>query len=136
MDHSVSLQLPLPSQSSRTVRMRIHECAEFLVQLHKAFFIEEKYQPIRRVLDSGDEGVGSELAKLIDEDSEELIDFLNFFEFNAYLAKCGNISKHDLNAVLGYYFKLLKRRAALRSYIMAPENSFEHLKALLVKSDD
>lgn len=107
--------------------------AEFLVQLHKAFFVEEKYQNIRRVLDSADESAGSDLFRLIDEESEELIDFLKFFEFNAYLEKCGNISSNDLNAGLGYYLKLLKRRTSLRRYIMAHENSFEHLRALLGK---
>jgi hypothetical protein len=108
--------------------------AEFLVDLHRNFFIEDKYRPIRQVLDSEAEKDILELAHFIGEEPEDFIEFLNFFELVAYLWKCRNLAFKDAEALLGYYLRLLIRHKNLREYIRdKPRNGFESLDALLDK---
>jgi hypothetical protein len=108
--------------------------AEFLVDLHRKFFIEDKYRPIRQVLDSEAEQDILELAHFIGEQPEDFIEFLNFFELVAYLWKCKNLAFKDVEALLGYYLRLLIRHKYLREYIRdKTSNGFESLDALLDK---
>ena len=44
-------------------------------------------------------------------------DFLNFFELVAYMGKEKIISGRDVEALLGYYLKVLTMRPELRAYI-------------------
>jgi hypothetical protein len=108
--------------------------AEFLVDLHKDFFVEEKYRPIRQVLDSETERAVQERVRLIREEPENFIEFLNFFELVAYLCKCKNLAFEDAEALLGYYLRLLVHRNNIREYIRdKTRNGFEHLDGLLDK---
>lgn len=118
---------------ARNVRTRR---AEFLVDLHKTFFIEEKYRRVRQILDSDSDDAAAVDARnlLIQDEPEDFIEFLNFFELVAYLEHCGNLSIEDVDALLGYYFKLLIHHTKIRDYIRDKLHSdFEHLDALLAK---
>jgi hypothetical protein len=111
--------------------------AEFLVDLHRNFFIEDTYKPIRQVLDSESEQAIQKLVRFIQEEPENFIEFLNFFELVAYLCKCKNLAFEDVEALLGYYLRLLIRRKNVREYIRdKTRNGFEHLDALLDKMQD
>ncbi|QHN04919.1 hypothetical protein FTO74_17285 [Granulicella sp. WH15] len=108
--------------------------AEFLVDLHRSFFVEDKYRKIREILDSETDEAKREQARLILDEPEEFIEFLNYFELVAYLCQCKNLLFDDVEALLGYYFRLLIHLEAVRKYIRnRPRNGFEHLDALLGK---
>ncbi|RXH54393.1 hypothetical protein [Granulicella sibirica] len=102
--------------------------AEFLCQLHKAFFEEKTYKDVRRALD-GTSGIA--IAAFVAGESDEFTDFLNFFELVAYLRRQNNLSFEDVQSLLGYYLDLLNQDATLRQYIRDPRHGFEELNALL-----
>jgi hypothetical protein len=108
--------------------------AEFLVDLHKNFFIEDTYRPLRQVLDSDTEQAVQDRARLIRDEPENFIEFLNFFELVAYLCECRNLKFKDVEALLGYYLRLLAHHKNVREYIRdKTRNGFEHLDVLLDK---
>ena len=102
--------------------------AEFLCQLHKAFFEEKTYKDVRRTLDSAS---GLAVAAFVAGESDEFTDFLNFFELVAYLRRQNNLSSEDVQSLLGYYLGVLSRDATLRQYIRDPKHGFEELNGLL-----
>jgi hypothetical protein len=107
--------------------------AEFMVDLHKSFFVEEKYKHIREVLDSDEEKDVEERKCWVSKEPEEFIEFLNFFELVAYLRQNKNLSIKDVKALFSYYLNLLNKHHEIRMYVDKDKNSFEHLKKLLAK---
>ncbi len=108
---------------------------EFLVELHKAFFVEPTYKRVRQILDDdGSAGVASR-EQLVVQEPEDFIEFLNLFELVAYLEKCRNLSLDDVTALFGYYLELLLRDKHVHAYVGNPQKGFEHLAALLAKID-
>ena len=67
--------------------------AEFLVALHQAFFVDNQYKQMRRLLDSDEDEQAAKLGAQILAESEQLTDFLNFFELVAYLERLGTFHK-------------------------------------------
>ncbi len=76
--------------------------AEFLLELHKSFFIDPNYQPMRGLLDCDGAGERTTLKTVVADESPEFTDFLNFFDLVAYLTFKETISLVDLEALLGY----------------------------------
>jgi hypothetical protein len=85
------------------------------------------------VFDDPSEEAATKRAKFAQDEPEEFTDFLNFFELVAYLKKRGNLSRRDIEALLGYYFTLLEKDPLIRDYIRNPKNGFEQLDSLLAK---
>ena len=105
--------------------------AEFLCDLHRAFFEGQTYKAVRRNLDDDSENADAKLRQLTRDQPEEFTDFLNFFELVAWLERQGNLSSGDVHALLGYYLDLLNRHEPIRAYIRNPSNGFEELHRLL-----
>ena len=105
--------------------------AEFLLQLHKAFFVDPTYKPIRDLLDNPNESDAEKLRKHIQEETAELTDFLNFFELIAYFESCKTLRRHDVDALLSYYLHLIKTNGPLSSYISKDQTSFEYLNKVI-----
>ena len=109
---------------------------EFLVDLHKDFFVESKYRAVRTSIDHTpkDEKQVRIREQLVSSEDEDFIEYLNFFELVAYLNECGNLSDSDVNALLGYYLRLLISHDEVYAYINdVQRNGFKHLKPLLAK---
>lgn len=107
--------------------------AEFILDLHTAFFVDEnkKYRDIRLKLDSEDIKADEERARLVAEEPEEFTDFLNFFELVSYLHQQRHLSLRDVEALLGYYLRLLAHNREIRTYIHDKSKGFEQLDTLL-----
>ncbi len=60
--------------------------AEFLLTLHKAFFVEDTYKTVRQTIDDNTEASKTEVARYLREQPPEFTDFLNFFELMTYLS--------------------------------------------------
>jgi hypothetical protein len=102
--------------------------AEFLLALHKSFFVDEFYKTIRDQIDSGS---AEAIDALVKEETPAFTDFLNFFELVAYMEKQGTLSNDDIAALLGHYLRILCENASLTAYIADSKNGFEHLKNLV-----
>ena len=105
--------------------------AEFLLQLHKAFFVDSTYKTMRNLLDDTSEAAQERLLRNIEDEAYELTDFLNFFELIAYFQCCGTLLGSDVDALLSYYLDLLKSHRKLFAYIGKSQTSFEYLNGVL-----
>jgi hypothetical protein len=105
--------------------------AEFLLQLHQAFFVDDTYKPFRTLLDDQSDAAIAERRNEVAQESPALTDFLNFFEMIAYLEQCKTLQAKDFEALLGYYLHLLKADPIVSGYVADKHNSFEHLSRRL-----
>ena len=105
--------------------------AEFLLELHKSFFVDETYKPLRTLMDDSDSLAQQKLQSEIAKESPEFTDFLNFFELIAYFRSSKTLRHRDVQALLGYYLDLMKNDLAISAYIGKKSTTFEHLNALL-----
>lgn len=111
------------------------KAAEFLSALHRAFFVEQTYRPVREILDDDSETAAGGIAHLVTDQPADFTDFLNFFELVAYMGKCGTLSEGDVEALLGYYLQILTDKPQLRGYVHNKKNNFEHLDKLLTRRE-
>jgi hypothetical protein len=58
-------------------------------------------------------------------------DYLNFFEFIAFLKASKQLKDSEIEAIFGYYLDCLKSHDRVRHYISNPENGYEGLADLL-----
>lgn len=107
------------------------KAAEFLVSLHRGFFIDPLYQPMKTLLDCDGAEEEARLEEAVRSESGEFTDFLNFFELVAYLQEAGTLSAQDVDALLGYYLDKLRTQPAVWAYIRQSTKSFENLRRLL-----
>ena len=59
-------------------------------------------------------------------------DYLNFFEFIAFLKASRQLKDSEIEALFGYYLNCLKRHDRVKQYISNPENGYEGLAKLLI----
>ena len=110
---------------------------ELLRKLHREFFVEDHYKPMRAMLD--EHASAEALTREIAEESSRFTDYLNFFELIGYLYKSRRwpgvsiLPFQDVEAVLGYYLRSLRDNNQIRAYICQESRSFEHLNRLLAK---
>lgn len=107
--------------------------AKFLYDLHQDFFVKPSYWAMRDALDGAD---GNDvLLVAIAHESNELVQFLKFFELVAYFEVTGQLKPEDVDALLGYYLGCFRHHFALCAYITKEGNSFGNLKKLLDRRD-
>ncbi len=110
--------------------------AEWLSSVHSKFFESENYKKIRRVLDYETEPEFSCLRRAATEGTydvlvEELVDYLNFFEFVASLERLGQLKRKEISILFQYYLTLLCKHDFVRQFIRS--QGFEDLRRLLNK---
>ena len=58
-------------------------------------------------------------------------DYLNFFEFIAFLKASKQLKDSEIEAIFGYYLDCLNRHDRVKQYISNAENGYEGLAGLL-----
>lgn len=103
------------------------ERARWASSLYEKFYEREQLKNVRNVLDceSGSEGVN----ELVFRGQAEFSDYLNFFEFVAFLNYSEQLELEEVEDLFGYYLACLKRHPIIRKYIR--ENGYERLTNLL-----
>ena len=101
--------------------------AEFLLALHKAFFVDEGYKRVRDVLDGDTEADHNERLRFVTTEPSEFTDFLNFFELVIYMSVTKVLKRGQVEALLGYYLDSLSSRPELKAYILRADRGFENL---------
>lgn len=118
--------------AARTYRLNSRtKVAEFLLKLHQSFFVEATYSRMRQTLDDESSAGAEVIASLVRQETVEFTDFLNFFELVAYMSKRGDLQQADVDALFGYYLRILTTNPDLHGYIRNKSKSFEHLNSLL-----
>lgn len=107
---------------------------DWAFRLFEIFFVQNGFKRVREILDSPPGA--AEVAIIVGGEASEFTDYLNFFEFVAYLLESKELRESDFKALLGYYFDCLKRHTPIRAYIEDKGKSFEHLDQRLKNSGD
>ncbi|MGH9344611.1 MAG: hypothetical protein ACRD19_12735 [Terriglobia bacterium] len=99
-------------------------------ELYEKFYERDGLKKVRDVLDGGDQ---AKVVDMVTSESSDFTDYLNFFEFLAYLLKSKQINREEVNGLFDYYLKNLKqeKNKDVAEYIAKPQNGFEQLQELL-----
>jgi hypothetical protein len=105
------------------------ERARWAESLYTRFYEKAELKTVRDQLDcaAGDATV----ARLVTEETPALTDYLNFFEFVAYLQSSKQLSETDVQALFGYYLDCLRRHKDVVGYIRNKEKGFEYLSKIM-----
>jgi len=104
------------------------ERAKWLASLYEKFYEKEHLKAIREILDCKDE-ISLDITKIIRDESAEFTDYLNFFEFVAFLKTSKQLKYEEVEQLFGYYLNCLNRRQNVKEYIKSKD--YELLSALL-----
>jgi hypothetical protein len=106
------------------------ERARWAEGLYSRFYEKDELKRVRDLLDC-DAGT-AEVAKLVTVESSDWTDYLNFFEFVAYLQSSKQLSKGDVDALFSYYLGCLKRHPEVVAYVRNKEKGYEFLSKVLL----
>jgi len=112
------------------------ERAQWLYSLFEKFFYQERYAEIRRLLDYDNEEELERLKKALKSHSEEqleenLVDYLNFFEFIATLWQLRQLPIKEIRMMFDYYIQRLGDYDFIMNYLN--QEGFEGLSELVAE---
>lgn len=108
--------------------------AEWLYNLYTRFYETQNYKEVRRILDYEPEPELTQLRKSVepganDKLAEDLVDYLNFFEFVASLWKLGQLCQREILMLFEYYLKRIQDHQFVVGFVRG--QGFESLAELL-----
>jgi hypothetical protein len=105
------------------------ERARWLSSLYSKFYEAPDLKRIRKALD---ENVPNSpvIQELVGEEDSDFTDYLNFFEFMAYLEARRQLKKRDVAALFDYYLRVLSKHEDVREYVSNDRNGYGYLKKL------
>jgi hypothetical protein len=106
------------------------ERARWLSSLYSKFYEALDLKRVRQTLDDSSPN-SPQVRELIQQEDAGFTDYLNFFEFMAYLEVCGQLSRTDVAALFDYYLRVLSRHEDVREYVENDRNGYAYLKKLL-----
>lgn len=106
------------------------ERATWLSSLYSKFYEAPDLKRIRKILDDNPPGA-PQVEELTRNEDPDLTDYLNFFEFMAYLEVRGQLGRRDVAALFDYYLRLLSKHKDVRRYVSDDRNGYGYLKKLL-----
>lgn len=106
------------------------ERARWLSSLYSKFYEALDLKMIREILDCSSPN-SPEVQKLVHDEDARFTDYLNFFEFMAYLRHSSQLSRKDVSALFDYYLRVLTKHDDVRKYVMDDRNGYGYLKKLL-----
>jgi hypothetical protein len=107
--------------------------AEWLMSFYEKFYEEPRYKKVRFLLDYRPPEY-EEMRRVVesgeaDERADQLVDYLNFFEFVASLWKLGQVSLGDVRMLFEYYLNNLRSHKWVREFVKT--QGFESLDEIL-----
>lgn len=106
------------------------ERAKWLATLYEKFYEKDGLKEIREILDCDDD-VSLEITNLIRQEPSKFTDYLNFFEFVAFLKKSKQLKIDEIDDLFGYYLDCLSQREEMREYVS--KRGYELLAQLLLE---
>lgn len=105
------------------------ERAKWVAQLYEKFYEGDRYKNMREKLDDAQNA--EEIEALVNKESAEFTDYLNFFELVTFLAKTDQLLESDVLLLFRYYLRCLKDQKAVMKYLNNQKNGFEQLSGFL-----
>ena len=106
------------------------ERAKWASSLYEKFYEATTLKQMRDRLDCLNEL--DSVNEIVIREEPAFTDYLNFFEFIAFLKASRQLKDSEIEALFGYYLNCLKRHDRVKQYISNPENGYEGLAKLLV----
>jgi hypothetical protein len=106
------------------------ERARWLSSLYSKFYEAPDLKRIRKALDENAPNSPA-IQELVGEEESDFTDYLNFFEFMAYLEARRQLKKRDVAALFDYYLRVLSKHKDVREYVLEDRNGYGYLKKLL-----
>ena len=69
--------------------------------------------------------------EVVTREDSAFTDYLNFFEFIAFLKSSKQLKDSEIDVLFGYYLDCLNRHERVKLYISNPKNGYEGLAELL-----
>jgi hypothetical protein len=104
--------------------------ASWLSNLYSKFYEAADLKRIRNILDESTPDA-PKVQEMVEREDPDFTDYLNFFEFMAYLECRGQLSKKDVSALFDYYLRVLSKHKRVREYILDTTKGYGYLKKLL-----
>jgi hypothetical protein len=104
--------------------------ANWLSSLYTKFYEADKLKQTRNALDENLPDAEN-VQKMVDDEAPDFTDYLNFFEFMAYLEDRGQLSEKDVAALFDYYLRNLSKHKSVRKYIGKDKKGYGYLQKLL-----
>ncbi len=105
------------------------ERARWAAGLYEKFYEQTGLKKVRDSLDC--QANAEQINELVLKGEADFTDYLNFFEFVAFLEYRRQLKRGEVEDLFGYYLGCLKRHDIVRRY--ARENGYERLTELLEK---
>ncbi len=110
-------------------RNSVLERARWASSLYEKFYEAATLKQMRDRLDCLNDT--ESVNEIVIREEATFTDYLNFFEFIAFLKKGNQLKDSEINALFGYYLDCLNRHDRVKQYIANPENGYEGLANLL-----
>ena len=105
------------------------ERAKWASGLYEKFYEATTLKQMRDRLDCSNELYL--VNEIVIREEPAFTDYLNFFEFIAFLKTSNQLKDSEIEALFGYYLDCLNRHDRVKQYISNPENGYEGLSNLL-----
>lgn len=105
------------------------ERARWASSLYEKFYERDQLKKVRDDLDC--EANIEQVNGIVLRQESDFTDYLNFFEYVAFLKYSKQLKQEEIKDLFGYYLDCLKRHDIVRRYIKA--NGYERLNELLEK---
>ena len=105
------------------------ERARWATHLYEKFYENKALKQIREDFDCGDEET---IAQIVKAETPEFTDYLNFFEYVAYLKRNKQLSMDEVEGLFGYYLDCMAKSPAIDAYVAdTKKNSYDYLHELM-----
>ena len=105
------------------------ERAKWAASLYEKFYEETNLKQLRDRLDSLKDS--DSVNEIVIREDSAFTDYLNFFEFIAFLRSSKQLKDSEIESLFGYYLDCLNRHDRVKQYVSNPENGYEGLAKLL-----
>jgi len=105
------------------------EQARWASNFYEKFYETDRYKEVRNLLDCPTDL--TKVNNLIEAESPEFTDYLNFFEHIVIFTESGQLNKQDVEDSFGYYLNCLDKLEKVKEYIDNKEKGYEKLSKYL-----
>jgi hypothetical protein len=106
---------------------------EWLTKLYEKFYENDALKEVRELIDCEPDSPPSDLTTLIDSGNAKLFDYLNFFEYVAFLESRRHLRVDEVKAMFGYSLRNIARVGVVRKIVDSEKMDLELLRALIRK---
>ncbi|HEX6715623.1 MAG TPA: hypothetical protein VF088_00850 [Pyrinomonadaceae bacterium] len=105
------------------------ERSKWASNLYEKFYETTTLKQMRDKLDCLNDA--DSVNEIVIREEPAFTDYLNFFEFIAFLKTSKQLKDSEIEVLFGYYLDCLNRHDRVKQYVSNPENGYEGLANLL-----